>query len=161
MKKLALLTLVVALFANCGKTKLTDKPYLKVTVGGTNYEYNENQIEAGIIKAADQVDNRDVFYVRSIGTSLGSNPVFFVQSRTNLTLNQNNPIMAVMPGDEVGMILNSKTYQLKNGTLNPEKTDLVVGIGGYMKGVFSVTLTNKANSSEEVQVSGSYFHNNY
>ena len=57
--------------------------------------------------------------------------------------------------------MDGKTYELVNGTLNPEKISLVVGIGGYLKGVFNVTLKNKADANETIQVSGSYFHNNY
>jgi len=68
--------------------------------------------------------------------------------------------MNALPSDEVGMILNGKTYKLYNGTLNPKKIDKVVGINGYMKGG-AVTLSNKAIPSETVQVSGSFFHNNY
>ncbi len=161
MKKVAFLSLlVVILLGGCKKLKLTDNPYLKINVAGTDYEYNEDQIEGGIIKAEDQVEEREVFFVRTSG-QMASKPVFFVQSRTDLTLNIKNPIMKVMPGDEVGLIMDGKTYELVNGTLNPEKISLVVGIGGYLKGVFNVTLRNKADFDETIQVSGSYFHNNY
>jgi len=87
MKKFAFLAILVALIGSCNKVKFTEKPFLKMSVGATNYEYNPDQIEAGIIKAADQIENRKVFYVRTGGTSLAPKPVFFVQSHTNIPLN--------------------------------------------------------------------------
>ena len=96
MKKVAFLSLfVVILFGSCKKLKLTDNPYLKITVGSTSYEYTEDQIEGGIIKAEDQVESREVFFVRTSG-QMATKPVFFVQSRTDLTLNQNNSIISVL-----------------------------------------------------------------
>lgn len=159
MKKqtLALFALAgLAALPSCKKAKFDDEPYLKYTVNGTAYEYDNEVIYAGI----DDADGTQVWSI-SKGCPACENS-FFLQSKTDVALDTPHPMVGIINYEDADLYLGNVHYDLYNGVVQLSHLDVGAGINTYMEGTFRLTLINENDHTDTLQVTdGSFFHNNY
>ena len=161
MKKLALFALSASMvFTSC--EELDDKlnaetdSFMKITIdGGSEINFDYQQMDGRIVSAEQNADNRRVFVLETTNAQ----PNFWFQFRADIPTGSTQPVLAAMPGDDASLTYNGKTYRLYNGTVNLNHFDLESF--GYSEGTFTIYLTNTEDASETVTVSGSFHSSSY
>lgn len=161
MKNVILMMTLVALavLPGCNKLKFDDKPYFKFSIdGATELNYEDGDVTGKMI----EVNGRKVVVVDNerAHNNGNVNGWFYIQGRTDLPLNQDNPVLRAL-NDDAYLKWNSKEYRLTQGTMKYTKMDVSVSPNNAIEGTFNLYLANVSNSSETVNVRGSFFHNNY
>lgn len=158
MKKIIIPALFIALLgvSACKKLKVDDEPYLKYTVNGTEYSYNNDVFSA----AVENVNGVQVWSLQKGCIDCANS--FTLQTKTDIALNTPHPVIGLISSDKATLYVGNIYYKLYNGVVNVKHLSTSVEINSYMEGSFNLTLINNANNSDTVRVTnGTFFHNNY